>query len=354
MSISKLDHFLKTCVTSGDIAGIVCWVGDLQGEWFHKAYGYRQVTPSRHAVTKDTLFDTASLSKPAATALAIMTLQEEGLITVHDTAAQYLGTFKDSTDTGTTILQLLTHTSGLPAWYPVYTIPEQKRLTFLTGQRTHGHVVYSCLGYILLGIILEKITGCPLDAYCRDRLYTPLGLMDTLFKPAGRDNVAATELGNEYEKEMASQHADISGIPWRTYLLCGEVHDGNAHYAYDGVAGNAGLFSTAQDLAKLMRAYLQGEIISPQSVTYMTTDHTGGDEKRGAGWVMDAYPEYLSHNTFSHTGFTGTMLVCDPDQSLIIVLLTNAVHPRVRKDIMAPVRKRAIQLIAEEIGKKDF
>jgi len=349
MSTSKLDHYLKTCVTSGDIAGIVCWVGDLQGEWFHKAYGFRQVTPSRLPVTKETLFDTASITKPAATALAIMTLQEEGLITVQDTVAQYLGTLRDSTDTHTTLLQLLTHTSGLPAWYPVYTIPQHDRLAFLTDRRTHTRVIYSCLGYILLGMILEKITGCPLDVYCRDRLYTPLGLKDTLFKPARRDNVAATELGNAYEKEMASQHADISTVPWRDYLVCGEVHDGNAHYAYDGIAGNAGLFSTAQDLAKLMSVYLQGGIVNPQSVTYMTTDHTAGDEKRGVGWVMDAFPEYLSHNTFSHTGFTGTMLLCDPDRSLITVLLTNAVHPRVRKDIMAPVRKRVVQLIAEEI-----
>jgi CubicO group peptidase (beta-lactamase class C family) len=350
MSISKLDRFLKTCVTSGDIAGIVCWVGDLREERFCNAYGFRQVTPSRLPITTHTLFDTASLTKPIATALAFMTLQEAGMITMQDTVVGYLGRIRDATGTGTTLMQLLTHTSGLPAWYPVYTLPRHDRLAFLTDRRTATHVVYSCLGYILLGVILEKITGCPLDTYCRDRLYAPLGLPDTLFTPSARENIAATELGNEHEKEMASRHADISGVPWRTHLLCGEVHDGNAYYAYDGVAGNAGLFSTALDLATLMRAYLRGEIVSPESVSYMTTDHTGGDEKRGVGWVIDAFPEYLSHNTFSHTGFTGTMLACDPDRSLIIVLLTNAVHPHVRRDLMAPVRKRVIQLIAEEIG----
>lgn len=351
MSFSNVDRFLKRCVSTGTIAGAVCWIGSFQDELFCKAYGSRQVIPRPAPMNKGTLFDTASLTKPIATALAVMTLLEEHKITLEDTVAQYLGAFKNSKNADITIMQLLTHTSGLPAWFPMYTVPGKKRLTFLAGCGAGQQVVYSCLGYILLGIVIQKITGCSLDTYCRDRLYNPLGLKNTFFNPGARDNIAATEFGNDYEKDMASQHADISKVPWRSYLIRGEVHDGNAYYAYDGVAGNAGLFSTAGDLATLMRAYVQGEIVSPQSAKYMTTDHTGGDEKRGVGWVMDPFPDNLSHKTFSHTGFTGTMLLCDPVRSLIVILLTNAVHPYVRKDIMAPIRKKVLQFAAEAVDK---
>ncbi len=349
MSFSNLDRFLKQRVDTGDLAGVVCWVGTFKKELFFKAYGSRQVIPTPVPMRKTTLFDTASLTKPLATALAIMKLKETRRIDLQNTLSQYLDEFRSTPSAGITIMQLLTHTSGLPAWFPVYTVPRGKRLSFLatcsTGKK---EVVYSCLGYILLGILVEKITGCSLDTYCREHLYDPLGLKDTVFNPTGRDNVAATEFGNEYERDMASQVADVSDIVWRNYLIQGEVHDGNAYYAYRGVAGNAGLFSTAQDLAVLMRTYLQYEIVRTKTVQFMTTDHTGGDEKRGVGWVMDPFPDIVSHRSLYHTGFTGTMLLCDPVQSLIIILLTNAVHPHVRKDFMAPIRRQVVQFVAGE------
>jgi CubicO group peptidase (beta-lactamase class C family) len=301
---------------------------------------------------RTTLFDTASLTKPLATTLAVMKLNEERRVDLQAPLSQHLDEFRGTPSAGITIMRLLTHTSGLPAWFPVYTVPRRKRLSFLAASSTRKkEVVYSCLGYILLGILVEKITGCPLDTFCREHLYDPVGLKDTLFNPTGRDNVAATEFGNEYERDMASQVADITGIVWRNYLIRGEAHDGNAYYAYRGVAGNAGLFSTAYDLAKLIRAYLEGDIVRPKTVQFMTTDHTGGEEKRGVGWVMDPFPDIVSHRAFYHTGFTGTMLLCDPIRSLIIILLTNAVHPYVRKDFMMPIRKQVVQLIASEYPK---
>ncbi|UCC12993.1 MAG: serine hydrolase [candidate division WOR-3 bacterium] len=349
MSFSSLDRFLKQRVNTGDLAGAVCWVGTIREELFFKAYGSRQVIPSPVPMHKTTLFDTASLTKPLVTALAIMELIEERRLDLQDTLSQYLDEFRSTPSAGITIMQLLTHTSGLPAWFPLYTVPQEKRLSFLatcsTGEK---EVVYSCLGYILLGILVEKITGYSLEAYCREHLYGPLGLKDTLFNPAGRDNVAATEFGNEYERNMASQVADVSGIAWRNYLIQGEVHDGNAFYGFRGIAGNAGLFSTAHDLTVLMRAFLAGDIVRPKTVQFMTTDHTGGEDKRGAGWVMDPFPDIVSHRAFYHTGFTGTMLLCDPIQSLVIIFLTNAVHPYVRKDFLAPIRKQVVQFITTE------
>ncbi len=349
MSFSSLDRFLKQRVDTGDLAGAVCWVGTVREELFFKAYGSRQVVPSPVPMNKTTLFDTASLTKPLATALAIMGLAEERRIDLQDTLSQHFDAFHSTPGADITIMQLLTHTSGLPAWFPVYTVAQEERLSSLAA-RTIGkkEVVYSCLGYILLGILIEKITGCSLATYCREHFYSPLGLKNTLFNPTDHDNVAATEFGDEYERNMASQVADVSGIVWRDYLIQGEVHDGNAYYAYRGIAGNAGLFSTAHDLAVLIRVYLAGDIVRPKTVQFMTSDHTGGEEKRGAGWVMDPFPDLVSHRAFYHTGFTGTMLLCDPIQSLIIIFLTNAVHPRVRKDYMAPIRKQVVQLITGE------
>jgi len=132
-------------------------------------------------------------------------------------------------------------------------------------------------------------------------------------------------------------------------LIKGEVHDGNCFYAFNGVSGNAGLFSNAEDLSRILRVYLQGEIVKPGTLKMMIKDWTGGNEKRGLGWWVNPYPGILSDSAFGHTGFTGTMVMVEPPQNLIIIFLSNSVHPRVKLGVMPEIRRRIVEIIKKGI-----
>jgi CubicO group peptidase (beta-lactamase class C family) len=321
---------------------------------FFQAYGYAQIEPQRVAMKKKTVFDIASLTKPIATALSVMILQERKLLKLDDRVADVLPDLGKNASSRTTIKQLLTHTSGLPAWYPTYLVPEHNRLAHIAQLNTHNkEVTYSCLGYLLLGKIIERAANKPLNEFFREHVAMPLDCKTLGFRPiTTRENVAATEHGNAHEQGMARRYGDISMIKWRRYLLQGEVHDGNAFYGFGGVAGNAGLFSNTQDLVKFTRAYMSVKLIKKTAVQMMTKDHTGGEEKRGLGWRIDMYPGMLSPASFGHTGFTGTMLVVDPASDLIIILLANAIHPHVKIGLMNPIRKEAVRIISTSVNLK--
>jgi CubicO group peptidase (beta-lactamase class C family) len=231
---------------------------------------------------------------------------------------------------------------------------ERERLQGIANLNTgENKVVYSCLGYILLGEVIEHIAKTSLADFFQQNIADKYHLKTMSFGPIrATDSVAATEMGNLHERDMASRYGDISGIRWRQDMIHGEVHDGNAYYGFDDVAGNAGLFANAGDVARFMQAYLAGDIVSRNTVSAMTEDLTGGEEKRGLGWKIDMYPGLLSPASFGHTGFTGTLLVADPQRDLIIILLANAVHPRVKLNLMAPIRREAIRLIANAVTNK--
>ena len=351
MSFKELESYLVECTRSKKIPGCVCWVGNQQDTFFFEKYGYAQVTPQKMLMEKDTVFDLASLTKPIVTALSTMILHEKCLVKISDRLGEILSVFKSTSCEKTTIKQLLTHTSGLPAWYPTYLFPEEERLQRVASLSTgKQEVVYSCLGYLILGNVIEKVSGASLDRFLHQNITAKLGLATLRFGPLVNTNRAApTELGNIHEQKIAGQYGDTSRIKWRGYLLKGEVHDGNAFYSLQGVAGNAGLFSDTEDLVTLTRAYLAGEIISSDTLALMITDHTGGKEKRSLGWRVDPYPGMLSPTAFGHTGFTGTMLVVDPQNDLIIILLANAVHPKVQLGLMNPIREEVIRIIASTL-----
>jgi CubicO group peptidase (beta-lactamase class C family) len=311
--------------------------------------GYAQVVPEKIRMSRETIFDLASITKPIATALSIMKLYEEKEIKLEERVSRFLINFKNMPNGSITIKQLLTHTSGMPSWFPLYILPEEKRLKFLATENNGRYeVVYSCLGYIVLGMIIEKITNMKLNQYCDNKIFKKLDLKGTMFKPKQTlKNIAATELGNVYEKRRAKKYGDVSRIKWRRHLIRGEVHDGNAYYCFKGVAGNAGLFSNARDLLGLSKDIVSGRIIKSSTMRLMMKDHTGGKEKRGLGWVINPYPGLLSPETFGHTGFTGTMLLIDPQKNLIIILLANSVHPKVKLGVMAPIRKKVVQTASE-------
>ena len=351
MSFKTLKKYLIDCIEKGKFPGCVCWVGNDKNTLFYESFGHAQIKPKKIKINKNTIFDLASLTKPIATALSIMILYEQYKLKLDDPIEKFLIEFKDKTNGKKTIKQLLIHTSGIQAWFPIYLLNKDEQLEFLTNTNTGKHeVIYSCLGYIILGLIIESIAGCKLNIFCYDNIFKKLSLKNTMFGPVKRKNIASTEFGNEHEKKMALKYGDPSKTQWRDYLIKGQVHDGNSFYAYDGVSGNAGLFSNVSDLVRLMRAYFAGKIIKKQTMKMMIKDYTKGTEQRGLGWLINPYPNLLSPNSFGHTGFTGTLLVCDPKSNLIIILLTNAVHPKVKLGIMPKVRKKVVKIISDIVN----
>ena len=221
----------------------------------------------------------------------------------------------------------MTHTSGLPAWRATYLESEsndavtpylcQIPLDYPTGTQ----VVYSCLGYILLGNLLTRITGEPLDVLAQKWIFQPLEMNWTCYNPpaAWTDECAATEDSNSFEKRMV----DYQPHDWREGVIVGEVHDENAHFL-GGVSGNAGLFSTATDIAKFCQMLIDsgGSVLMRESISRMATTQTQGlNESRGFGWIT------LEDGSLYHTGFTGTSIRINLERKIYAILLTNRVHP---------------------------
>jgi CubicO group peptidase (beta-lactamase class C family) len=224
-------------------------------------------------------------------------------------------------------------------------------------------VEYSCAGFITLGEVVRRVTGKAVAEISAREVFEPLGMNDTMFTPPAhlRHRIAATERGNVHETRMA-EAAPVDG-GWREYLLRGEVHDGNAWYGFRGLAANAGLFGTAADLARYGQMWLNGgeidgvRILPEEIVAEAIREQTGLDapnDRRGLGWQMAPRPDEdpgnhsgrgLSQRAFGHTGFTGTSLWMDPERDLIIVLLTNRVHPSVNMAYL-PTRSRYTEAIA--------
>jgi CubicO group peptidase (beta-lactamase class C family) len=315
-------------------------------------------------MTPGTLFDLASVTKVMATTFAVMMLVDEGKLDLDAPLYTYLPDFRGSAKDSITLRLLLTHRSGLYQWQPIfyhaanegeaYAYIRDLPLAWRPGAGRH----YSDLGFMLLGMVVERVSSQPLDAFVRDRLYRPLGLEHTGFRRTGAAGpaaaagaFAATSHGNPYEYRMVHDTTfgyRYAGDPgawdgWRHQTLVGEVNDGNAFHAFDGVAGHAGLFSTAEDLDVLLQLLLnEGEYrgrryVSPQVVdTFMTPTGDG----QALGWQI---PGYAPPRSFDHTGFTGTYVLGVPARGLAVVLLTNrqnvGVNARTRYPDVGPLQR---------------
>jgi CubicO group peptidase (beta-lactamase class C family) len=311
-----------------------------------RAFGYAQLNdyggrrlPSPPAMRTSTMFDLASVTKVMATTFAIMLLADRGQIDVEVPVSRYLPDFRGPHLDSITVRHLLTHSSGLVQWQPLYYHAANSAQTYGVirdmplgwgvGDARH----YSDLGFMLLGYIVERVSGAPLDRFLEQSLYRPLGLRSTTFNPKahGFSQFAATEQGNVYERHMVYDSTFgylYKGDPtawngWRQHVLNGEVDDGNAFYANAGVAGHAGLFSTAADLRVLLDllnnrgAYHGRQYIRPEIVDeFLTRDKY----QNYLGWQAS---RDLPAGSFSHTGFTGTYVLGVPMYKLSIVLLTN-------------------------------
>jgi CubicO group peptidase (beta-lactamase class C family) len=351
---TSLRRAVERCVQRKRFPGAVYLVarGDAVLSW--EALG--RTSPLRgqgRPMTLDTVFDLASLTKPIVTASLFLQLMAERSLRPSDRAEKFLPEFRKSWIGKARLEELLLHVSGLPAWHPLYVQGRGRRaylrvLKSLPPAYPPGRKVeYSCLGYILLGLILERVTGRRLDVLFRERIARPLGLRRTRFRPPAswKARAAPTEKGNALEKAMASRMGLRSGVPWRTRVLQGECHDGNTSHL-DGVAGNSGLFSTAWDLYVIARSLLRpddGRVISEPLKRLIFRDATGSLRGgRTFGWKTAAVsPEakFLSRSAVGHNGFSGASLWIDSKDQGVYILLTNRVHPKVKPEGIRPCRR---------------
>jgi len=343
--LAQIDGVVAEEIEAGHLPGAVVLVGRGDKVLYHKAFGLEVAEPFQEAMQKDTIFDMASLTKPIATATAVMILVDRGKIDVNDYVSEYLPAFACNGKEQVRIRHLLTHTSGLPA----YTDANDLRTRFgescpdkvieticgLKAQSPPGEEFrYSCLGYITLARVVKTVTGQDIDEFSRANIFKPLGMKHTRFNPPAswQERIAATEIVNGK-------------------LLRGTVHDPLGRLM-DGTSGNAGLFSTASDLSIYCRMLLNRgvwkgkRILSPAAVTMLTAAQSHGrafgfDVSSGYAWVKGPN---ASHNAFCHTGYTGTSLVCDPDTGTYLILLTNSVHPY-DKGASKPIREKLAEIV---------
>lgn len=317
---------------------------------YKKAYGHLTYDKSSEQVTTNTIYDIASLSKVVATTTAAMICYDRKLFSLDDKVAQFISEFGVSGKENITLLNLLIHNSGLAAWKKFYekdltaddVLNEiySSELEYITGEK----MVYSDLGIITLGKIIEKVSGKSLDLFCTDEIFIPLKMNSTFYNP--NDSVkklcAPTEIDNY----------------WRMKTLQGEVHDETAALL-NGVAGHAGLFSTANDIAKLMTVLMNKgrvdneQFIKQSTVEYFTRKYSE-QSTRAIGWDTKSESGsssgiYFSKNSFGHTGFTGTSIWADPERNLFVVFLTNRVYPTRENSKLGKVRPELHNIIIKNL-----
>lgn len=351
--LETIDRIVKRGITGGGYPGASVVVGRRGYSVFEKGYGRLGWTASSAAVVPDeSIYDLASLTKVVGTATAAMILYDEGRLELDAPVSKYLPAFSGGPKDAVTVRHLLTHTSGLPAGRDLRRLagnPWEARNVVLSTPlacRPGACQVYSDLGADVLGFTVEAVAHQGLDVFLNERVFSPLGMNDTRFRPAPaeRDRIAPTEVSSP-----------------RGYPIQGEVHDESA-WALGGVAGHAGLFSTAADLSLFAQMMLNGgtlngvRIVSDSAVARFTQRTSG---TRALGWDTSnregTAGMYMGERAYGHTGFTGTSLWIDPDREMFVILLTNRVHaPKARRpakviaDVRADLADAAVLSVVED------
>ena len=334
-----LDAAARDAVAAGEVPGTVVLVGKRDTILYRRATGLRALVPTSEPMTVDTVFDLASLTKVIATAPAVLSLVEQGKVDLDAPLGRYLKEFAGPSFRDVTIRRVMTHSAGLPAMprreAMAKGFPEAARLQSAAElvAAPGSTFIYSDTGYILLAEVVRRVSGEPLDRYTSKRFYGPLKMRSTAFRPplAWRARIAPTEI--------------IDGGP----PLRGVVHDGNARLL-GGVAGHAGLFSTADDLARFCQMLLAGgaldghRYLHESTVRAMFTPNVIGEVRRGLGWDMSSpysrtLGSYFPEGSGGHTGFTGPALWLDPASRQYVIILTNRVHPN-GKGSVVELRRR--------------
>lgn len=353
---AKIDEVINADIADKKLPGAVVVVGQGDAVHYRKVYGSRAIVPAAEPMTMDTVFDMASLTKVVATTSAVMMLVEDGLIRLSDPVAKFIPEFAKYGKDRVTVRHLLTHMSGLrpdvdlgDPWVghqAAITLATEEVLMAPPGRR----FVYSDIGFFLLADIVARVSGQKFEAFVDARLFKPLGMNDTMFLPPAslRERIAPTEVCTPYGWPCAGPDAQ---------MLRGTVHDPTAR-RMGGVAGHAGLFSTANDMVRFARMLLRGgeldgvRVLSPLTVARMTNPATpeGEANVRGLGWDMDSSyssnrGELLPLGSFGHTGFTGTSIWVDPTTKAFVIFLSNRLHPEGRGDV-TPLRARVATIAA--------
>ena len=369
--LALMDSVIDEAITQQKLPGAVVLVGRKGRTVWQKAYGLRAIDPKREPMTIDTIFDLASLTKVVATATSMMILVDRGKIRLTDPVSNYIPELKGEGRERVTIEELLIHRSG---YAPDFDLREQwvgydeaiKRLIKEPLRTPPGtRFVYSDINYIALGEVVKRVSGTSLDSFAKTNIFDPLKMRDTGFRPAVslQSRIAPTEkrrgqlnyLGDS--PSNAGSDADV----W----LRGQVHDPTS-YRMNGVAGHAGLFSTAADLSIYAQMILNGgefkgvRVLSPASVAEMTrprlVNNVGGT--RGLGWDINSTfstnrGDLFPLGSFGHTGFTGTSIWIDPASEMFVVFLSNRVHPNGKGDV-GPLRGKVASIVAASVTDSEF
>ena len=331
-AVSPIDHFLQCEIDLGSFASAVYAVGSSsRGITAEGALGNAVAVPLRIPASTATLYDCASITKPLVTGTLVMMAVAEKRIALDDLFE------------GFTYRELLTHTSGLDAWLPLYSNGRDYLRTIVAHGRTNpaGRVIYSDLNFVLLYYALERIYGSYRDA-AREKIFAPLGLADATLapSPSKRPRIAATEWGQRWERGMCAQRSVVF-TGFREGLMWGETNDGNSFH-HGGTAGNAGLFATAREVFRIAQSWANAELLPRELVDEATRNHTPDlEDGRGLAWQKptgSAATSMLSESAYGHTGFTGTSVWIDPQADRIMVLLTNRVHPCAAQIAMQRIR----------------
>jgi serine-type D-Ala-D-Ala carboxypeptidase len=351
--LETINRVVERGIKAGGYPGAAVVVGRGGYAVWERAFGRLSWEASSSRVSADrTIYDLASLTKVVGTTTAIMVLYDQGRLSLDAPVAAYLPAFTGGSKDSVTVRQLLTHRSGLPSgrdlWRLATNAQDARRYVMDTQLvcKPGDCYIYSDLGADLLGMIVESISGESLDVFLAEHVFQPLGMSDTFFRPADsvKARVAPTEVN-----------------PPRGYPLKGEVHDENA-YALGGVAGHAGLFSTAADLSVFAQMMLNGgeyngaRIVADSTVALFTRRASG---TRALGWDTcddeGSCGRYLGDHAYGHTGFTGTSIWIDPDRQIFAILLTNRVHAararrpaKVIADVRADLADAAVVSVTDD------
>lgn len=344
---ARVDSIINAAIADHAAPAMAVAVGRYDRLIYLQSYGRLTYADTAPRVDVHTRFDMASLTKVIATTTAAMMLEEQGKLDVNRTVASYLPSFNAPDKKAITVRMLITHRGGLEAFAPLWkTLKGRKQyldainsrpLVYTPGTKS----IYSDWDYVLMGLIVEHITGEPLDTYTERTIFAPLGMMETGFRPDTVDkrHIAPTEVDS------------LRGLVW------GSVHDENAA-AIGGVAGHAGLFSTAHDLAIFARMLLNGgsvdsvRLLTPTTIARWTAAQDAGSS-RALGWDTPALHSsagrFFSPRSYGHTGFTGTSIWTDPQRGVWVVLLTNRVYPTRTNEKHLALRRAISDAVQEAV-----
>ncbi len=365
INLINIDKYINSLITQELVPGISLLVAKGEEILIDKVYGFRSIFPEKEELKNRTIYDLASLTKPLITSLLTLRTIEKGKLSFSTEVSDIFPEFSHRI----TIKDLLTHTSGLPAWYPFYLFEEDLMVqlnNLALNSKSGKKVNYSCVGYIIISKILEQIYELSFAEIVEDLIIRKLGLKDSFIGevPEDKKNMCApTELGNKFEKEMAEQDIRFKELSkkftWRENLLVGELNDANSFYL-NGNSGNAGLFSSAIDIFKLSNEFYPSTatILSAEStkwfwnnLTHFKKSHRTIGFKLNSSFITSG-GRGISRKAIGHNGFTGVSIWFEPKAEYKFIILSNRIHPEVKPLPFNKIRRKIHKLIKKEISKK--